>query len=527
MSIAFGNRHPCDVVANVDQQRQVECPRQHKPWVLGVAVLGSSLAFIEGSVVAVALPYMQADFAIDSAAIQWVNNAYLLVLGAFLLIGGAAGDVYGLKRVFLAGTALFGLGALACGLAETIHGLIGARVLQALGAAALVPTSLALVSRYFDKGERARAIGIWAGSSALTTALGPALGGWLVEVFGWPAVFLVVPPLAALAIMLALWRVPVDTARKRAPLDYVGAVLLAGALLALVVAILDIEIVQQWTLVALTLVLATGFILRQHYSRVPMLPLALFRIPAFSGVNVMTMLLYGALSGILYFLPFNLVQVQGYSALQTGAAFLPMTLMIGFGSILAGDVIDRFPQRIVLTMGPLVAALGFAACALPGTETQYVSDWLPGIFLIGMGMTLCVAPLTTAVMNAVDDSDAGLASGVNNTAARLAGALSVALLTAVAVDAFASSLDEKMGRAGIPAAQRQQLLDDARSLAALEAPVELAASSGLASAIENSYVDAFRRIALACSLAAVLSALVAWITLRPASPGVVPRAADP
>ena len=515
MSIAFGVRYACDQVTPRRPQRHVSCPSRDQPWVLGVSILGSSLAFIEGSVVGVALPSVQTSLAIDAAALQWVTNVYLLILGAFLLIGGAAGDRYGLRRVFVAGTALFGLGALASGFADTLAVLIVARIVQGLGAAALVPTSLALLSRYFDKRERGRAIGIWAGASALTTATGPALGGWVVDTFGWPAVFLMVPPIALLALSLALWRVPVDTSREAGPLDYAGAALLAGALVALVIAILGMDVVPPLVWTALSIGLGIAFVVRQWRTRVPMLPLELFRIPAFSGVNLVTLLLYGALSGILYFLPFNLIQVQGYSALQTGAAFLPMTLLIGIGSIFAGDLIRRFPERHILTVGPLIAGLGFAACALPGTETRYLIDWLPGVVLIGAGMTLCVAPLTTVVMNAVDDTKAGVASGVNNTASRLAGVLAIALLTALAVSVFSSSLDMQLESDGVAPDVREQLLARSDMLAELDVPAGIADAAGMSAMIERSYVHAFRRIALACALAAALSALVAWLTLRP------------
>jgi EmrB/QacA subfamily drug resistance transporter len=515
MSIAFGSRYPCDNAACVDARRHVSCPERDKPWVLGVSILGSSLAFIEGSVVGVALPSMQSSFSIDSASVQWVANAYLLILGAFLLIGGAAGDRFGLRRVFIAGTALFGLGALACGIVNSLSVLIAARVVQGLGAAALVPTSLALISRYFDKAERGRAIGIWAGASALTTAMGPALGGWLVDAFEWPAVFLIVPPIALLAVLLAVWRVPVDVTRTPGPLDYVGAALLAGALVSLVLAILQIDMFPPLYWWMLSFVLGIAFLLRQYKARTPMLPLTLFRIPAFSGVNLMTLLLYGALSGILYFLPFNLIQVQGYSALQTGAAFLPMTFLIGIGSIFAGALTQRFSERQVLTVGPLIAGLGFAACALPGTDTHYMTDWLPAVVLIGIGMTLCVAPLTTVVMNAVDDDRAGLASGVNNTAARLAGVLAIALLTAVAVSAFSSSLEGRLQDAAAHDDVREQLLAQSAMLADLDVPADMEDAAGIGVMIDQSYVDAFRQIALACAVAAFLSAGISWLTLRP------------
>lgn len=515
MSIAFGARYPCDNAACVDPRRHVSCPERDRPWVLGVSILGSSLAFIEGSVVGVALPFMQTGFSVDSASVQWVANAYLLILGAFLLIGGAAGDRFGLRRVFIAGTALFGLGALACGLADSMSLLIAARVVQGVGAAALVPTSLALISRYFEKAERGRAIGIWAGASALTTAIGPALGGWLVDAFEWRAVFLIVPPIALLAVLLAAWRVPLDVARTPGPLDYTGAALLAGALAALILAILEFDLFPPLVWWILSVAVGIAFLMRQHTARAPMLPLGLFRIAAFSGVNLMTLLLYGALSGILYFLPFNLIQVQGYSALQAGAAFLPMTLLIGIGSVFAGALTRQFSERQVLTIGPLIAGLGFAACALPGTDTHYLTDWLPAVVLIGIGMTLCVAPLTTVVMNAVDDDRAGVASGVNNTAARLAGVLAIALLTAVAVNAFSSSLEVRLQDAAIVDHVRDQLQAQSAMLAELDAPADAGNSAAIRAIVEASYVDAFKAIALLSALAAALSALVGWLALRP------------
>ena len=515
MSIAFGTRHSCDTASRAGSARSESCPKRDQPWVLGVSILGSSLAFIEGSVVSVALPAMQTSFGVDSAAVQWVSNAYMLMLGSLLLIGGAAGDRYGLKRVFVAGTALFGLGALACGVSNSIVVLIVARVVQGLGGAALVPTSLALLSRYFNKDERARAIGIWAGASALTTAMGPALGGWLVDAFGWPAVFLVVPAVALLAVLLALWRVPAGYSNTSEPLDYPGAILLACALAALVIAILQVGAMEPGYWLVLSAALGGTFLFRQRRARAPMLPLALFRKPDFSGVNLMTFLLYGALSGLLYFLPFNLIQVQGYSALQTGAAFLPMTLLIGFGSIFSGSLSDRFTERQVLTIGPLIAGFGFAGCALPGSETSYVVDWLPAVVTIGIGMALCVATLTTVVMNSVDDARAGIASGVNSTAARLAGVLAVALLTAIAVSAFSSSLERRLQADGVSKDVRSSLLARSAMLAELKVPAGVDNASAISAMVKASYVHAFRKIALLCASAAALSALIAFLALGP------------
>ena len=417
--------------------------------MLASAILGSSLAFIEGSVVNLALPAIQHELGIDSAAVQWVMNAYLLVLGSFMLVGGSLGDRIGLRRIFILGNAVFGLGALACAIAPSLPLLIAARCVQGLGGALLVPASLALIGSYFTEEERGRAIGTWAGASALATAIGPVLGGWLVDQWGWPAVFWLVAPFALVTLTVAAWRVPPDTAEADAPLDYLGAVLLAVALATLIYALVDPASAWHVALfLGIAAMLAVAFIQREQRFSSPLLPLGLFSSRAFSGANLMTFLLYAALSGALYFLPFNLIQVQGYSATAAGAAFLPMTLMLGFGSTLAGDLIRRFDPRIVLTVGPVIAGIGFVGLALPDADAAFVTGFLPAILIIGLGMTISVAPLTTVVMGAVSDDQTGVASGINNTVARLAGVIAVAVLTGIAISWFSTSLEDSLQRVG-------------------------------------------------------------------------------
>jgi EmrB/QacA subfamily drug resistance transporter len=484
--------------------------------VLASAILGSSLAFIEGSVVNLALPAIQHEMGIDSAAVQWVMNAYLLVLGSFMLVGGSLGDRIGLRHTFIFGNAVFGLGALACALAPSLPLLVAARCVQGLGGALLVPASLALIGSYFSEEERGRAIGTWAGASALTTAIGPVLGGWLVDQWGWPSVFWLVAPLAVLTLSIAAWRVPADSPGEKAPLDYPGALLLAAALATLIYALVDRGSVWLTVsfLVVAAILLAT-FIWREKQYSSPLLPLGLFASRAFRGANLMTFLLYAALSGALYFLPFNLIQVQGYSATAAGAAFLPMTLLLGFGSTLTGDLIRRFDPRVVLTVGPAVAGVGFLALALPGTNGTFVTGFLPGILIIGLGMTISVAPLTTVVMSTVSEHQTGVASGINNTAARLAGVIAVAVLTGVAIGSFSNSLEKSLHESELPAAVTEELLADASRLAELQPPADLSSSATHAVdvAIATSYVDAFRLIVVICGLLAIGSALVSWFTL--------------
>lgn len=516
-TLAYGSQQPCDRGQLQAPGRPSPCPGRDKPWVLATAILGSSLAFIEGSVVGLALPALQADLGIDSAEVQWVVNAYLLVLGSFMLIGGSLGDRFGLRRIFILGNAVFGLGALGCAVAPTLPLLIVARCVQGLGGALLVPTSLALIGNYFSEEERGRAIGTWAGASALTTAMGPVLGGWLVDRWGWMSVFWLVVPLALLTLSIAAWRVPVDNAGKKGSLDYPGAVLLALSLATLIYAIVDPG--SAWLRAAFLAVAAlsgAAFAWREMRFHAPILPFGLFRSQTFSGANLMTFLLYAALSGALYFLPFNLIQVQGYSATEAGAAFLPMTLMLGLGSTFAGDLIRRFDPRIVLTVGPVVAGTGFLVLALPGENASFVTGFLPAILIVGLGMTISVAPLTTVVMSSMSERQTGVASGINNTVSRLAGVIAVALLTAIAIVQFSAALENELQRSGLPASVIESVLSDAPQLAELDPPphVTAAVAETIDASVSASYVATFRMITIVCGVLAFASGVVAWLTLR-------------
>jgi EmrB/QacA subfamily drug resistance transporter len=462
-----------------------------------------------------ALPAVQSEFGTTSTDVQWVMNAYLLMLGSFMLIGGSLGDRYGLRRIFIIGTAVFGLGGLAAALATSMPLLIAARLLQGLGGALLVPTSLALIGSHFEESERGRAIGTWAGASALTTALGPVLGGWLVDQWGWPSVFLLIAPLAAITILICRWRVPVSPRRTQTQLDYPGALLLAASLALLIYGLVATATGLQRTLVLLlSLVSGAAFLWRESRFDTPMLPLRLFRSPVFSGANAMTFLLYGALSGALFFLPFNLIQVQGYSATQAGAAFLPFSLIMGFGSTFAGGRIRKGNPRTFLTIGPVTAAAGFAALAIPGVDAAYVTGFLPGILLIGAGMTLAVAPLTTVVMGSVGADESGVASGVNNTAARVAGVVAIAALTAVALWRFGDGLASELRAQDVPPPLIESLVQRSAQLAELEAPGGTPApvAAVVSEAVDSAYVATFRALTLICGAVAALSGLIAWLS---------------
>jgi EmrB/QacA subfamily drug resistance transporter len=489
--------------------------KQVRHWVLVTAILGSSLVFLEGSVVSLALPSLQADLRTASLDLQWVVNAYMLMLGAFMLIGGSLGDRYGMRRVFILGSLIFCVGATACGVAPNFPLLIAARVVQGAGGALLVPACLALISLHYEGPARGRAIGIWAGASALTTSAGPLLGGWLVDQWGWHSVFLMLAPWALLGTALAWWRIPKDgTATGATDLDYPGAALLAATLGLGIYSLSDTGGIR-WVLAAASLLCGAGFIWREAKARAPMLPLGLFRSRPFSGANLMTLLLYGAMSGGVYFLPFDFIQVQGYTALQAGMAFLPFVIILGVGSTFAASLIRRFDPRWVLSLGPCVTALGFLLLVIPGPDADYLTGFLPGIVVLGIGMTVSVTPLTTVVMESLDAHHAGIASGVNNTASRLAGVLSVAGMTALAVGLFAPALVHELQSAGVPESVAAPLRAGAGRLAELKSPsgISPALRQAIHEAIGLAYVHTFRWLMVSCALLAAAGGVVAWFSL--------------
>lgn len=417
-----------------------------KAAALAAIILGSSLAFIDGSIVGVALPAIQGDLAAGAGQIQWVVNGYLLAVGALVLIGGAVGDRYGRKRVFLIGTVLFTLASLLCGAVWTAENLIAGRVLQGLGAAMLIPTSLALIPVCFGEHERGRALGLWAGASALAAAAAPLLGGWLTEMVSWRAVFFINGPVALAAIVLALIAIPESRDREAHAPDWLGAALGAVALGLFgwgLSAAVDwgLASLRLWGVLAGSVAAGAAFFWVERRVKHPMLPLEMFRFRAFAGVNVLTFALYFALSGVLFLVPFEWMRVDGRTAAQVGAGLLPFAAVMGIGSPLVGRAADRLGPRLFLILGPAIAGMGFLLMAWPEPGADYFTRWLPAVVTLAVGMTLTVAPLTTALFASVDADRAGVASGVNNAAARVAGMAAVAIMTLVVALVFAQSVD--------------------------------------------------------------------------------------
>ncbi|MDM0041152.1 MFS transporter [Variovorax sp. J22G21] len=517
---------PCDNTLIQHAAPATPCPEGSKRWVLAAAIIGSSMAFIDGTVVNVALPAIQRDLHATAFQAQWVVESYALFLAALLLVGGSLGDHFGRRRVFAAGVALFALASAGCALATEVQHLIAARAVQGVGAALLVPGSLALISAAFPEKERGKAIGTWSGFSGITAAIGPVLGGWLVDHYSWIWAFLVNVPMALLVLGIVWRHVPESHGPDTSsPLDWPGAVLATLALGGIVYAFIEAP-TQGWgaPLVAgalvLGLVAGAAFVAVERRSRAPMLPLGLFRLANFGAANLLTLLLYAALGGGLYFLPLNLIQVQGYSATVAGAALLPFILLMFLLSGWAGQLVDRFGPRLPLVIGPAIAGVGFALLALPGLQVNYWTGFLPGVLVLGFGMTVTVAPLTTTVMNAVGPELAGTASGVNNAVSRAAAVLAIAVFGVVMAWAFDARLAEGLQAVGATPETIGYLQARRSQLAGIELPpgTEAATAAQLRQVVQGAFVAGFRWIMGISAVLALLSALSAWWWIRRAGP---------
>jgi EmrB/QacA subfamily drug resistance transporter len=401
--------------------------------ILAATVLGSSLAFIDGSVVNVALPSIRQALNARPDQIQWIVNAYLLLLGSLVLIGGSAGDRWGRRKVFVIGVALFALASLGCALSPSITFLIAARALQGIAAAMVVPASLAILGAAFDEKARGPMIGAWAGFGAVTGSFGPVLGGWLVDAVSWRAIFLINLPIAAATVWLTLKAVPESRDPDVEHLDWRGAILAALGLGALTWGLTAAgergwRDVAVWSALLAGSAILVGFVVLQGRERHPMMPLTLYRSTTFSGANLLTLALYFGLTGAMFFLPYELIAKHGYSAAAAGATLLPISAVMGTLSGFAGRMANKVGARAMLTLGPIVAGLGFALLGAPWLGSGFWTGVLPGLLVLALGMTISVAPLTSTVMAAVPSSHAGVASGINNAVARVAGLLAVAVL---------------------------------------------------------------------------------------------------
>ena len=494
-------------------------------WTLIAAILGSSMAFMDGTIATVALPAIARDLSASAAQLQWVVESYSLLLSSLVLVGGSLGDRFGRRKIFGIGIATFAIASAGCGIAQTIAQLIALRAIQGVGAALLVPGSLALISAAYPERDRGRAIGTWSGFSGITAALGPILGGWLIEHQSWRWAFFINVPIAA-AVLALLWsRVPESRdEHATGSIDWAGALLASAGLGAIVFGLIEIP-ARGWSSPATLIAVIGGalslaaFVWLEATVPSPMLPLGVFRSRTFSGTNLLTLLLYAALGGALFFLPLNLIQVQGYSATAAGAALVPFITIMFALSRWAGGLVTRYGSRRPLIFGPAIAAAGFALLGVPSLGGHYWNTFLPGIVVLGFGMVITVAPLTTTVMSSVGEEQAGIASGINNAVARTAGLMAVAVLGIVVGTVFSGRLETRLAGRPISADVREAVLEQRTKWAGAQVPAGIGENARveIRRDIDESFVAGFRVAMFASALLALLAAAsaVAFVDSAP------------
>jgi EmrB/QacA subfamily drug resistance transporter len=508
------------------------CAPPDRKWILIAIILGSSLAFMDGSVVNVALPILQSTFHATSAAIQWVVQGYALFGAALLLLGGAIGDRYGRRRTFLWGVALFALASAACAASLSLGQLIAARGIQGVGAALLIPQGLSILSASFPEEERGRAIGTWSAWITVSAAIGPVAGGWLIQVYSWRWVFLLNLPVVLVILLLAP-RIPESRAAGDGvaqPLDRLGAALATLSFAAIVYA-LSFASELGWRNRLVSWPLAGGIVLLALFLRSQanrpnaMMPLSLFRIPRFLAANLLTFLLYGALGGSLYVIPFYLIQVRHYLPAAAGAAFLPLIVLMFLFSARVGALVPKVGERFLLCVGAALAGAGFAAFAWFDTLHGYFLSVLPPVLILGCGMTLCVAPLTYAVMSSVAENQTGIASAVNNALSRLAGLVAVSLLALLLAHGFVASLTAQLAHSGLPVEVRAQFLNNRARLHDIPIPASLPPGqrAQAVALLDGAFLAGFRLVMLACAVSSWSGGLAVLLLLPKSSPTVNSR----
>lgn len=492
-----------------------------KTWVLIAAILGSSMSFIDSSAVNVALPIIQRELAATSAQMQWVIEAYALFLAALILVGGSLGDRYGRRKLFVAGIAIFALASLGCAAAPNVLVLIFARAIQGVGGALAVPESLALISVTFGGDERGKAIGTWSGFASLTGAAGPVIGGYLAQTASWRWVFLINVPLAIVVVAIALLRVPEsrdeDAARA---IDTRGALLATLGLGTLVYGLIRVQLddgrIDGGSFIVFGALVLAAFVILERHEAHPMMPLSMFGSRVFTIANLYTLALYMALGGGLYFFPYMLIDVQGYTPTAAGAAFLPFVVLQFALSRSSGGLVKKLGARMPLALGAALAGCAFLLYALPGVGAgSYWTTYFPAVLMLGIGATFFIAPLTTTVFDSSAKELSGVASGINNAIARTAGLLAIALFGIVFTAVFSGGFDGRLERAHV--SQQTRVLADAEKarFAAGSVPpdVRQADRPAVTEAVRNGFLAGFRAVQYVSAAVCFLAAALAWFAL--------------
>lgn len=519
--MALHSRPPCDEGVIQSGKSESPCERNSGPWVLAAAIIASGMGFMDGTIVNVALPVIQRELDATAVDALWIVESYALLLAALILVGGSLGDHYGRRNIFMVGIAIFTIASVWCGLSPSSESLIAARTVQGVGGALMIPGSLAIISSSFSQEDRGKAIGTWSGFSGVTAAIGPVVGGLLIDFVSWRAAFLINIPLAAIALYICAKHVPESRDPDAARLDFVGAVLATVGLGGLVFGLIEASnrgFEDPLVFVPLILGVAAlaGFVFTERESAEPMMPLSLFRSRNFTGANLLTLLLYMGLGGALYFFPFVLIQVHGYSATAAGSAFLPFVVVTFLLSRWAGGLVPRIGPKTPLVIGPIIAAVGFVLFTLPGTDGSYWTTFFPAVVIMGLGMSLVIAPLTTTALNSVSGRHSGLASGVNNAVSRTATLMAVAVMGVFVFTVFSSTLDSRLANLDVSQQTQAAMEEQKVDLGAAQPPegVDDSTATAINDAVDESFVAGFRLAMYIAAGFALASALAASIIVE-------------
>jgi EmrB/QacA subfamily drug resistance transporter len=489
-------------------------------WIMAATISGGMMTAINGTAVNVVLPVIQTDLNATMSQAQWIYEAYVLFLASLLLTGGSLGDRFGRRRMYALGVILYSFSAFVCGLAQTMGQIISARIIQGIGGALLLPGCLSIISSHFSKERHGKAIGIWTGITSIGAAIGPVVGGVLTDKASWRWVFFINLPIAVLTLVILFLRVPESTSEtggERRRIDIVGALLITTGMASVIFGL--VESTNAGFLVPRILItLVTGtvlvvlFLVVEKRVKNPLLPMNLFRARNFSGANLLSLLVYAALGSVLFFFPFNLIQIQNYSATAAGAALLPFVVVMFALSRWTGGLVHRFGPRLPLVIGTLVTGCGYVAAVIPKVGGSYWTTFFPAILLLGIGMSFCVAPITTTVIEAAGARFSGLASGFNTAVARVAALVSIAVIGIAVIHIFQKDLDTRLVELDLEPAVLQTLRHQESKLAAIEIPdnVEIQKKKSIENAIAIAFVKGFRILLVICiglSFSGTLAAL--------------------